>query len=155
MTKPRPPVSFTQAISRIGGHLGWERAAEAVNSVRTRPLTARAVQNWSDDRTGALPTVEDALQLDLAYLAAGGEEAPLLAVLALRLKLALEATPDTCIAAAASEAAKESGEAVSALVTASLPGATPADRALARREAEEAIESLTKGLRALDAADTS
>ena len=62
---------------------------------------------------------------------------------------------EQCIANAdfmkvASEAAKETGEAVSAFIDAA-SSADPAVRRRAREEGEEAIAALTKGLAALDA----
>lgn len=137
MTKVRPPVSFADAVTRIAGRIGWDGAAQAVGKAE------RTVRNWSDPDTGALPTIEDALRLDAAYLAAGGAEAPIAAVFLFRLdrEAAVRADPEQLMAATAT-AAREAGEAVSALVVASQPGASPQARAVAQKEIAEAIEAL-------------
>lgn len=138
MTKVRPPVTFQHAVTRIAGRLGWDVAAAAVSKAE------RTVRNWSDPDTGALPTVDDAMRLDAAFLAAGGGDAPLHAVYAQMLDRGAQGAADPeAITASAAQAAKEAGEAVSALVLAARPGASQRDRAVAEHETSQAIEAFT------------
>lgn len=141
MTKLRPPLSFHQAITRIGGRLGWERCAEIVGQAE------RTVRNWSDPATNALPRLDDALLLDAAYRADGAGEAPILAVYGLKLEAELLVPGEAGeLADAAACVAKETGEAVAALVQAAKPGAPDAARVIAEKETEEAIASLSGAL---------
>lgn len=146
MTKTRAPLTFERALIRIADVLGWERIAEITKK------DVRTVRNWSDPDTTASVTLDVAELLDVAYQAAGGEGAPFLQCYALRLEKAVAVA--SCDAelrmTRAAEAVKESGEAGAALVMAARPGATPADRAIARRETEEAIRALTNTLSTLD-----
>jgi hypothetical protein len=146
MTKQRAPLTFERALIRIADLLGWEKIAEIAGK------DVRTVRNWSDPDTAAGVTLDVAELLDVAYQAEGGEGAPFLQCYALRLEKAVTvASADAELRAArAAAAAKESGEAVAALVMAARPGATSADRAIARRETEEAISALTNTLSTLD-----
>lgn len=136
MTKRRVPASFQDAVATIGGFLTYPVAAEAVGKAE------RTVRNWSDPDTGALPTIEDAFRLDAAFIAAGGGDPPMLAAYAMRLERSALASADAAaIAASMKLAAKESGEAMAALVDAAQPGATEIARQLAAREALEASEA--------------
>ncbi|MEI6419543.1 MAG: hypothetical protein WCO82_10770, partial [Sphingomonadales bacterium] len=79
MTKLRPPLSFDQAVTRVAGLIGWDECAALVGR------SARAVRAWSDPDAEASPSIEQALVLDLAYRAMGGEGAPIFEVYAARL----------------------------------------------------------------------
>ena len=142
MTKPRNPVSFERALAKIAGLLGWPECANIVSQ------SERTVRNWSDPDTSSAIRLDAALALDIAYRAAGGDGAPMFQCYALRLEMesAARAADGERLAALTALAMKEGGEAFSALALALRPGATAIDRAVARRETEEAIEALTHTL---------
>ena len=146
MTKRRAPLTFSLALTRIAGLLGWDEVA-AIAGVA--PRTAR---NWTDPDTDPSPstalTLGTAVALDTAWRAAGGDGSPLLCAFALKVETALG---DGCgdqvrLAKSAARAAHEGGEAIQALVLASIPGAGFGAREHARRETEEAIAALTASL---------
>jgi hypothetical protein len=137
MTKIRPAATFADAVTRVAGRIGWAGAADAVGKAE------RTVRNWSDPDTGALPTVEDALALDRAYLEAGGTSPPLLGVMTLRLERGCAIGVDRAgLAIATANAAREGGEALAALSGLLGDTVSPAAREQARRELGEAIEAL-------------
>jgi uncharacterized protein YceH (UPF0502 family) len=71
--------------------------------------------------------------------------------MALRLELAArEGEQVASLARLAGQCAKESGEAVAALVEASSNASDPATRRAAKAEVEQAIDALTTGLCALE-----
>jgi hypothetical protein len=143
VTKRREPLTYHRALTKVAALLGWDVCAGLCG------VTERAVRNWSDPDTDSEIRVIDAERLDRAYLNAGGDHAPFHRVFGLRLDIAgHETQADLTIAAA--RAAKETGEAVSAIVLAATPGATPAARRKAREEGEEAIDALTDSLAALN-----
>lgn len=144
MTKLRDPGTFADAVTRVVGVITWAKAADVVGK------SERTVRNWSEGNTGALPTIEEALLLDAAYLAAGGGHAPLMQAYELMLKNMTEARADAAaIAAMIAPTAREGGEAVAALADASRPDADEATRALAGRECMEAAEAFTNAARKL------
>ena len=148
MTKLRAPLSFEDAITRVAGVLGW---AEACKAIGKEDRTLRAYSDPDDPRQLG---VGDALILDAAYQRAGGDGAPIYEAYALQLEVSASAL-SACtqeLARRAAVAAKEGGQAVSSLIAATLPGATPADRALAIREVREARDALRDTLPMLEAA---
>jgi hypothetical protein len=148
VTKRRPPLTFENALTKTAAIIGWEEVARILG------LAERTVRRWSEPDTTASITLEAALKLDIAVIDAGGDEAPFLLCYATRVDMeSLAASPgrDALIAAAA-EAARESGEAVAAALTAARPGASEADIILAERELEESIAAKTRLLKAVRAA---
>jgi len=144
MTKSREPTTFEDAILRIVDRIGWAAAADVVGKGE------RVVRNWSDPDMDRQPTIDEAMALDAAYLAAGGGEPPLMAVYSRRLDRMVKAPSDTAVLVRASQtAAVEAGQAIAALMAASQPGASAGDLALADRETEEAIEALSAAHRHL------
>ena len=146
MTKLCPPMSTEQAMRRIVGVLDPVEAAQLIGK---RPRTLR---DYADPDHASCITLDDALVLDRAYHQAGGEGFPLVQSYLFRLE-AEAAAPGFCpdaLSRATQSAAIEAGEAVAALVGATRLGATPADRALARREAEQAMTALSHTLPMLD-----
>jgi hypothetical protein len=138
MTKARCPASFADAVTRVAGRLGWDGAAQAVGKAE------RTVRNWSDPDTGAQPSIDDALRLDAAYLAADGGEPPMLAVYQLRLERSVAPAADTAaLTASAAQAAREAGEFTAAMMAAAQPGASRIDRQIAVREGLEAAAAIT------------
>lgn len=147
MTKARNPSTFADAVTRIAGRIGWSAMADAVGK------TERAVRNWSDPDMDRHPSIQDALALDAAYLAAGGGEPPIMAVYQLQLDRAVQAPADSAaLARATGNVATEVGQAVAALVQVTLPGASQADRVVAERELTEAIDAMVSAKQQLGAA---
>jgi len=137
MTKRRPPLSIDAALARIAGQLdgGWAAMAAATGRAEG---TVRA---WGDsDRREGIP-LADAVDLDVAFQAAGGQGAPLFEVYALKLELACidRFANHLEIAALLSSVIKESSEAECAMLRASLPGADAREIREALREVEEAL----------------
>ena len=148
MTKARQPLTFPDAVTRVAGRIGWAGAADACGK------SERAVRAWTDPELDRQPCLDDALALDAAYLAAGGGEPPLMAVYAARLERASAPPANSAdLARATAAVAKETGEAVAALVVASLPGAPSRDRAVAEREVADAVEALAEVQRKLGVSD--
>jgi hypothetical protein len=142
MTKRRPPLSIDAALARIAGQLegGWETMATATGR------KDRTVRNWGDPDTPEQIPLDCAIALDLAYQEAGGEGAPLWEAYTLKLELAeIERFADRhALGRRAVDVIRECGEAGSALVAASLPGATQAEREAALRELVEAFEVIKR-----------
>lgn len=142
MTKPRPPLSIDAALARIAGQLerGWESIAEVTG--RKNGL----VRAWGDPARRERLPVDDAIVLDLAYRAAGGEGAPIFEAYGARLDAAgVEWFGDQIVLGRyASYVIRECSEAEAALVQAAQPGSTARDRTNALREIEEAIAVLSR-----------
>lgn len=137
MTKLREPGGFGHAITVIAARLGWDTCAEIVGK------TTRAVRNWSEDDKEALPTLQEAFELDAEYLRAGGGEPPLLAAYARMLDRVVpmpDAEADRVEAAA--RAAKEAGEFTAAAFRAVSPGADQKAAEDLEREGHEAIAAI-------------
>lgn len=135
MTKPRVPISFGQAIARIAGVIGWDEAGLLCGRA------GRTARLWSETDKTASPTLEQAIALDSAYLAAGGLGAPILECYALKVDVQL-ADSLACRIALTEDIgtlARESGEAISFALLAARPGSTPKDMHRALGEAEEAV----------------
>lgn len=142
MTKRRDPFTFHRALTVIAAQIGWDQCAQITGR------TERQVRNWSDPDAASEISILDANRLDKAFLAAGGDHAPFGQVYNALLDIAVAETDADLVMAAAS-AAKESGEAVSAMIEAATTR-SPSARRRARKEGEEALKSLTRGLAALD-----
>lgn len=146
MTKERPPLTVENALFKVLGAIGIERAAE---------ITGRAtdyLRSLSDPDTRYRLTVDDALLLDLEHMAQGHDGAPIYETYTLRLEQAhaTRFTDNVELARRTAKAIRESAEAEEALVLASLPGATSADRAHARKEVEESIRAKSATLPLLE-----
>ena len=147
MTKEREPLTYEATLTQVAALIGWDRCA-AICGVRSD----RTVRKWSEPDCEREIRMIDAERLDRAYLDFGGDHAPFHRLHALRLDLAARDTPEDCLIAVAGKAAKESGEAVAALINAS--GSKDVRvRRRARQEVHEAIDSLTDGLARLDQSD--
>jgi hypothetical protein len=147
MTKRRGAWTFENALSQIAGHIGWARVSEIVGQAE------RTVRNWSDPDTTASITLKAALKLDEEFHNAGGNGTPFLLCYATQLEAAkIASSPElAALIASAASSAKESGEAVAAMLSAATPTATLADFAIAERELEEAVTAQTNALAALRA----
>jgi len=143
MTKRREPLTFHRALTVVAAQIGWDRCAMITGR------SERQVRNWSDPDADSEISILDANRLDKAFIASGGDHAPFGQVYNTLLEIAAAET-DSCLVNAAANAAKEGGEAVSAMLDAAT-SRDPAKRRRARKEGEEAIAALTRGLAALDA----
>lgn len=144
MTKRREPLTYERTLATVAGVIGWDNCAAICGVGR------RAISNWSEPDTQAAIRMIDAERLDRAFMDEGGDHAPFHRLFALRLELAERNVPHADLIKVAAEAAKETGEAVSAMIDAAT-SKDPEMRRRAREEGEEAIASLTKGIAALDA----
>ncbi|CDO37255.1 hypothetical protein [Novosphingobium sp. KN65.2] len=143
MTKRREPLTYQHTLTGVASLIGWDRCGAICG------VSDRSVRNWSDPDCEIEIRMIDAERLDRAYIEHGGTYAPFHRLMSLRLELAVKEAAQADMARAAADAAKESGEAVAALIEASMsPDAETRRRA--RKEAEEAISSLTSALRAVD-----
>ncbi|WP_374414224.1 hypothetical protein [Novosphingobium colocasiae] len=137
MTKPRTPVSFSMAITTVAGLIGWPEAA------RVTKRKVRTVRHWSESENRGSPTLDQAIALDRAYIAAGGGYAPILGSYGLQIEMAI-IDAEACRAALAQDialATRETGDALSHCIQALQPGATPATiyRAIAETEEADAL----------------
>lgn len=142
MTKRRDPLTFHRALTVVAARIGWDRCAGITGR------TERQVRNWSDPDADSEISILDANRLDKAFIAAGGDHGPFQQVYNALLDIAT-AEIDADLVHAAAKAAKESGEAVSALIEAASSN-DPEVRRRARQEAEEALQALASGVAALD-----
>jgi len=143
--KLRSPVTPEQALARIAGVIGWDRAAEILDRGES------ALRKWSNPDSGPCPadhiSLAKANELDDAYRAEGGEGRPFLQYMVLAAETR-ELETDACrdeLARAAGITAKETGEAVAAVITAAQTGCLT-DLTIAEREVEEAIAAGTHQL---------
>lgn len=146
MTKRRDPLTYHRALTKIAAVIGWDHCGAICG------VTEKSVRNWSDPDVDAEIRLIDAERLDRACLAANGST-PFLEVYGLRLDVAAHQSAALDVAEMAAAAAKETGEAVAALVLAANADASPAKIREARKQLEEAIHALTEGLAALDRRD--
>lgn len=135
MTKPRAPLTYDNALSRIAGQIGWDAMAVAVGQKE------RTVRDWGDPDLERGCPIEAAELLDLAFQAGGGDGAPMHETYTLRLDVARQSkfADQVAMARAACTLIREGSEASEAMILASLPGATMAARRTALRELEEFI----------------
>ncbi|HEX7856015.1 MAG TPA: hypothetical protein VF503_20220 [Sphingobium sp.] len=134
MTKPRAPLTFGLAITTIAGVIGWPEAC------RITKRANRTLRLWSETDKKGSPTLQQALALDAAYIAAGGERAPILESYALQIEVLL-ADSIACrleLAGDIAEASREAGEAIAFSIAVAQPGASPGAIHRAIAETEEA-----------------
>ncbi|WP_225206261.1 hypothetical protein [Novosphingobium huizhouense] len=143
MTKRREPLTYQLTLTRVAGLIGWDRVAHICG------VRERAARNWSEMETESEIRMIDAERLDRACLEHGATIAPFYHLYGERLGIAANLHSAPGMARAAACAAKESGEAVAALIDA-VGSNDPAVRRRARAEAEEAIEALRHALAAID-----
>lgn len=137
MTKLRGPLSYDSALARIAGVIGWPAMATATGRAD------RTVRNWGDPDAPESCPIECAELLDLAFQAAGGDGAPMFETYARRLEIARAErfADERQLSIFTSTVAKEAGEAVAALITASLPGGSARDRTNAAQQVEELLNA--------------
>lgn len=145
MTKPRVPHSWAYAATRVAGRLGHDAAAIVVGR------SIRLIERWTTPGDKRLPSLDQALALDAAYLADGGEEAPFMAAYAAQLDIVV-AQATAChqsLIEDAAHAARETGDAVASALAVARPGASPRDVHRAVVEAQEMESAAGRLLRRL------
>jgi hypothetical protein len=135
VTKRREPLTYQHTLTKIAGLIGWDRAGAVCG------VTDRQVRNWSDPDCETEIRLIDAERLDRAFIEMGGDHAPFHRLFALRLEIAARRDA-ACMVALAGDIAKESGEAVAAVLQ-SADGTDPDAVRRARKEVQEAIDKLT------------
>lgn len=142
MTKPRAPLTYDNALTRIAAQIGWAAMAEAVGQ------RERTVRDWGDPDLERGCPIEAAELLDLAFQTGGGEGAPMHETYSLRLEAAYAHRFATGIdlARTVCNMIREGAQAKEKMIIASLPGATDQDRRDALRELEEFIAAARAGI---------
>lgn len=138
MTKLRRPLTPYRALCRIADLLGWDGCADVIDK------SEWSVRKFSDPDTGREISLQDAIRLDAAFQRAGGSGAPLFECYSARLELELADTGDrqALLLDAASRAAKEAGEAISAALDAARRADDPAAQLRAITETREGLEAM-------------
>ncbi|HWJ69150.1 MAG TPA: hypothetical protein VNS79_03760 [Sphingobium sp.] len=133
-------MTFSLAITRIAGLIGWEEAARATDR------SERTVRLWSEGDAGTLPSLDQAMALDRAYLAAGGGEALILESYARQIDVAMAAALacQRSLSDEIAETARESAEAIASSIRVTQPGATATAIYHAIAETEEASGACTR-----------
>jgi hypothetical protein len=144
MTKLREPLTYERTLTNVAALIGWDRCA-AICGVRS----VEAVRLWGDPDCETQIRMIDAERLDRAYVDHGGDHRPFYRLYGLRADIADRDPPDHNLAALAGQAAKESGEAIAAMIEASNSKDVRVRRR-ARQEIHEAVDTLKTGLAALD-----
>lgn len=147
MTKRREPLTYEATLTEVAAVIGWDTCGAICG------VSGRAVRLWSDHDCETEIRMIDAERLDRAFLERGGNHAPFHRLLALRLDIAAREADGHDLAEIAMGAAKETGEAVAALIKASGQPDSAAARREAKREVQEAIETLTEGLATIERAE--
>ena len=134
MTKARTPLTIPHAVTKIVGVLG------APTSARVVGRSERRIYKWMDPDSDLAPSLPQAIALDAAYRAAGGDGAPLYEVYAdlLGEEVALHAACQLRLADDLARASREFGEAAEATIAVIKPNAGEREVHRALAEAEEA-----------------
>ena len=140
MTKIRAPFSFDQAVTRIAGLIDWPE----IRRITRRSL--RTVRYWGEPDCKMTPSLAQAFALDMAYLAAGGTEAPILSAYAAMVGFA-HSDMMACRVQAAEDLAimsREFSDLIASGIKLIQPGSTITDAHRALAEAEEATTWLKR-----------
>ncbi|MEG3182103.1 hypothetical protein [Sphingomonas sp. LT1P40] len=147
MTLARDPLTFAEAVSRIADRIGYSAAARLVGR------SERLVRKWSHPTSRAFPTLDQGLRLDAAFMADGGDGAPILETYARLFDLAAGTTLacHLSLASAVAVAAREHGEAIEESLKIAHPGASERDVRRAIGSTEEASSAMAVVTRRLSA----
>jgi hypothetical protein len=140
MTIVRKPATFELALAKIAARLGWDGCADVLGKSESH------LRKMGTPDTDRELSVRDAVRLDAAFRRAGGEGAPLLECYALKLDFQRPTAPATTetMLSGAQAVAKESGEAIAAIIQLAGNVSDPKARLNALREIEEAVADLTR-----------
>lgn len=141
MTKHNPPLTVEAALARIKGTLP---NGIADMQIATKREKAGVIRAWGNPTRREKIPVEDAIALDLAFHAAGGQGFPMheFYTLQLELQTATMFAEQHALIKTLSSVIKETGEAEIAILDAARPDATPREMREGMREIEEAIAAL-------------
>lgn len=144
MTKPRAPLSFEQALARIAGQI--DGGFDAMGAIVHR--SASTVRAWGDPARREEIPLPAACALDLAFVEAGGDGAPLHEAYTHQLEQAAlrQWAAGRELARHAALVIQECGEAGAALMLATQPGACPSVKLKTANEVVEAIDTLKRVL---------
>lgn len=134
MTVPRTPDTSADAVLQIAGRIGYTAAAKIVGR------STACIRDWTNEATTSCPSFAQAVALDAAYIAAGGENAPLHDAYAVQLEIVV-AERTACARSLSREvaaAARECGEFIAASLSVCQPDHSPNDVQRALIEADEA-----------------
>jgi len=122
------------AVTIIAGRIDYPEMALLVGKSES------LVRKWSDPRAGRAPTLAQAMALDAAYLAVGGDRAPILSAYShiVDVRVAAETACLTQLRADVATASREFGEAMAFTIEAAEQGASDHTILLAQREVEQA-----------------
>lgn len=137
MTKVRKPLTQHAAMYEVGTLLGWDTAADIVN------MSESMTRKLADPATGRELKFRDAIRLDIAFREAGGNSSPFLECFAARVGFDGDAIDplQACIIKSSGDAARETGEALSAAMMAVACG-KPSTVAKAIEEAEQGVQAM-------------
>ncbi|MFA7604506.1 MAG: hypothetical protein WCY29_16020 [Novosphingobium sp.] len=142
MTKPRPPLSAGDALSRVIAQLpcGIEDAARIARRSKS------TVYAWGNPDTDDDIPLRCAIALDHAFQEAGGAGAPFHELYTLRLELAgaTRFADHIELGRLAAEIIRENSEAEEAIVLALLPDASTAHHRATLEEIEQAMAKLQR-----------
>ena len=138
MTLVRDPLTFSKAISTIAGRIDFPAMAAIVGR------SERLVRKWSHPQSNAHPTVAQGVALDLAFIEAGGETAPISETYLQLLDRGIgeRVASRLALTVAVATAAKENGEAIAAVLAVTHPGAGPREIHRAEHVLEEAQSAM-------------
>ncbi len=145
MTLLRAPRTYSEAITRIAGVIGWDRICKITGRAN------RTVRHWSQPNCLTVPPIDQAQALDAAYIAEGGQGAPFFDAFEFQLGLQLE-RQEACTRELLAEiaiATKECGDAIAAALGVVSSNASPLNAHRAFAEAEEASRALDAVMRRL------
>lgn len=136
--KPRIPRSLAHAMTRIVAGIGEDEAARLAGRSR------HAIRAWTNPDRGACPSIAQAIALDAAFQAAGGDGAPLREAYDAQLEISVTRLT-AChrdLAAELATAAGECGNAIAAAAPLTQPGFTPNHASRALLEIDDAENAL-------------
>lgn len=145
MTKAVLPFTFTDAAKRTIARIGEAEAARLLgNSVST-------LEAWRNSDNPRWPRIDQALALDLAYAAAGGDGSPFLDAFQVAVSVA-SIERDACrtaLATTIATLAKDSGELLAASIAVIHPDATQREIDRALVEAQDVVTGADSVVRQL------
>jgi len=138
MTHPRAPLTFADAMTRVAGLIGYAEAS------RIAGRAERTIYAWALPTNSTVPPIDQALEFDAAWRAAGGAGAPFHEAYSFQLDLAVERRDADArlLLAEVAATAKEAGEAIAAALTLANNRASPLDAHRAFAEVTEAVDAL-------------
>jgi hypothetical protein len=138
VTIPREPLSFPNATTRIAAVLGYGAMAGIAGR------SERQVRKWSHPELADCPTIAQALALDAAHIAAGGQGSPFLETFAqlLNQEVGRQIACRVALTEEIGEVAKEVGDFVAAALALASPTAGSREAHRAMGEFEEASSAM-------------